>query len=80
MECHPMVLKHKTETVNGISISYLYLPFLYESNTKGTNFQIRFICFTFVKCACFVLYSTFSVRFDLVKSPEVTDPVWLTGL
>ena len=43
----------------------------YESNTKGTNFRIKFICFTFVKCAYFVLYST-CVRFDLVKSPEVT--------
>ena len=42
----------------------------YESNTEGTNFWTMFICFTFVKSACFVLYST-CVRFDLVKSPEV---------
>ena len=41
-----------------------HLPFFfffYESNTKGTNFWIMFICF----------YAT-SVKFDLVKSPEVT--------
>ena len=44
---------------------------VYESNTKETNFQIMFIYLTFIKCACFVLYSTY-VRFDLVKSPEVT--------
>ena len=55
---------------------YWHLPTLFafffnESNTEGTSFWIMFICFTFVKCACFVLYST-SVRFDLVKSPEVT--------
>ena len=31
---------------------------------------------TFVKCVCFVLYST-SVRFDLGKSPEVTLCSWL---
>ena len=37
----------------------------------GTNFQIILICFTFVKCACLVLYST-CVRFDLVKSPVLT--------
>ena len=30
-----------------------------------------FICLTFVKWACFVLYST-CVGFDLMKSPEVT--------
>ena len=44
---------------------------VYESNTKEINFWIMFICFTFVKCSYFVLYSI-SVRFDLVKSPEVT--------
>ena len=35
-----------------------------------------FICFTFVKCACFVLYST-CVRFDWVQSPAVTLCGWL---
>ena len=49
------------------------------SNTQGTDFPIVLICFTFVQCACFVLYST-SVRMDLVKSPEVTLCGWLTGL
>ena len=43
----------------------------YESNTEGANFRIVFICFTFVTRASFVVYST-CVRFDLVKSPEVT--------
>ena len=35
----------------------LFAIFFYESNAKGTEFWIMFICFTFVKCACFVLYS-----------------------
>ena len=48
----------------------LYAIF-YSSNTKWINFQIMFRSFTFVKCACFALFST-SARFELVKSPEVT--------
>ena len=35
-----LVLKCQTVMVNGTSISYLYLPFLYESNAEGTNFRI----------------------------------------
>ena len=35
-----MALKRQTETVNETSISYLDLPFFYESNTEGTSFQI----------------------------------------
>ena len=43
---------------------------------EGTKLRIMFIIhFTFVKCACFVLYSI-CVRFDLVKSPEVTLCGW----
>ena len=38
---------------------------------EGTIFRIMFMCFTFVTCACFVLYST-CVRFEQVKSSEVT--------
>ena len=49
----------------------LFAFFFYRSNTEGTNFRIMFICFTFVKCAYFVLYST-CVRFYFMKSPEVT--------
>ena len=51
-----LVLKRQTEMVNGTRISNLYLPLFYENNTEGTNFRIMFICFTFEKCACFVLY------------------------
>ena len=51
----------------------------YESNTEGNNFWIMFICFTFLKCACFVLVST-SARFDFVKSPEVTQCGWLPSI
>ena len=39
------------------------------------DFRIMFICFTFSKCACFVLYST-CVKVDPVKSPEVTLCSW----
>ena len=53
-----------------------FIGYFYESNTEGTNFGIMLICFMFVKCACFVLYSV-CVRFDLVKSPEVTLYGWL---
>ena len=31
----------------------------YDSNTEGTNFGIMFICFTFVKCAYFVIVFNF---------------------
>ena len=48
-----------------------FICLFYESNIEGTDFRIMFICFMFVKCACFVLFST-SVRFDLAKSPEMT--------
>ena len=47
------------------------VPLFFCSNTEGTNFRFMFICFTFVKCACFVLYSTCASP-DLVKSREVT--------
>ena len=40
--------------------------FFFFTDIVGTNFRIMFVCFTFVKCACFVLYlyST-CVRFAL---------------
>ena len=66
--CLNLVLKRQTErsmvpgSPNCIS--------LFVSNTEGTYYRLMFICFTFVKCACFILYST-SVRFDLVEIPEV---------
>ena len=63
----------KRHTKKGQWYQHLLTVFvnLYKSNTEGTNFRIMFICLTFVKCACFVLYST-CLRFELVKSPEVT--------
>ena len=72
-----LVLKHQTE--NGQWYQHLltlFAFFFYERNPEGINFRISFICFTFVKCACLVLYSTY-VRFDWVKSPEVTLCGWL---
>ena len=70
-----LFLQSDTETAdrNGQWYQHLLTLFAsyYENNTEGTNFRIMFICFTFVKCACFVLYST-CVRFSLVKSPEAT--------
>ena len=42
---------------------------------KGLTFGLCLHCFTFVNCACFVLFST-SVRCHLVKSPEVTLCGW----
>ena len=65
-----LVLKRQTERQCYQHLLTLFVIF-YHSNTEGTNCWIMFISFTFVKCACFVLYST-SVRFDLVKSTEVT--------
>ena len=49
----------ETPDRNGQWYQHLLILFaiLYESNTEGTNFRIMFICFTFVKCACFVLYT-----------------------
>ena len=44
--------------------------FFMRAIPKGQTFGLMFIRFMFVKCACFVLYST-SLRFDSVKSPEV---------
>ena len=68
-----LVLKRQNETVNGTSIYLLTLfAIFYKSNTEGTKFRINMlICFSFVKCACFALFST-SERLDSVKSPEKT--------
>ena len=64
-----LVTWHESPTVSNST----FLSFFFnESNTEGTNFRIVFICFTFVKYACFVVVYSTSVRFDLVKSPEVT--------
>ena len=51
----------------------------YKSNTEGTNFRIMFICFTFVKCTCFVF--AFNLC-EIKKSCEKPwgDPVRLTRL
>ena len=75
-----LVLKRQTERSMVPSIVIcLENNCFYKNNSEGTNFRINmFVCFMFVKCACVVLYST-SVRFDLVKSPEVT-LCGLTGL
>ena len=46
-------------------------------NTKGTNFWIMFICFTFVNVYGNWYLTCVTVRFDLVKSPEVNLCGWL---
>ena len=71
-----LALKRQTEMVNWYQHLLTLFAFFYENNTEGTTFRIMLICFTFVKCACFVLYSP-SARFHLVKSPEVTLCGWL---
>ena len=43
----------------------LFAFFFNESNTKETNLLTFGLCFNFVKCACFVLFSTFSK--DLIQ-------------
>ena len=57
-----------------VSVLTLFSTF-YESNTKGTNFRIIFICYVCVVCMLNAFkknkYVT-CVRFELVKSPEVT--------
>ena len=62
----------ETADRNGQWYQHLLTLFAFVSNTEVTSFRIMFmyICLTFVKYVCFV-FST-SVRFDLVKSPDVT--------
>ena len=62
-----LVLKRQTEP-SMVPASPNFICHFYESNTEGANFRIVFISFMFVKCACFISYST-SVRFYFCEKP-----------
>ena len=49
----PSVIETSDRTVNGISISLLYFPFFYESNTEGTNMFMFYVCKMCMICIVF---------------------------
>ena len=66
-----MALKRQTETVNETSISHLDLPFFMRAIPKGLAFRLCYMYYV-CKICMFLFFHSTPVRFDLVKTPEVT--------
>ena len=68
-------LKSGIEAPTGQWYQHLLTLFaiFYKSSTEETNFQIMFVCFSYVDVMCmFCIVFNLCVKFELVKSLEVT--------